>query len=359
MNKICKFNSMNEKSSELHFACSTGDVVNAKYLLNIGADINQKNNVGDTPLHYAKNEEIVNLLLENHVNISIKNDEGKTPLINYCMLENKNLAKLLLKNNANINEMCKLNRTALHNTCNIYYRSNDAVLADNNSNQTPITIDLFAIETVKFLIDQKINVDATDIFGATALHYACRYCPVILIQILLLNNANVNQTDNRQKLPLHYAMERNSKEIIKSLFLYETNIDYENSIVQLYYYNLEMDGDIAYVRFFVFYLCKHNYDKMRKFAVLEYYRKYFRYFDEIWNLNDEYISDNNSISYYKFIVIKTLLLSKMLDFKKLKQSKFKNQIYADEFLQKFPIYACIIRRKYDRIENQLIKFEST
>ena len=55
-----------------------------KFLIENGADINIKNNNGDTVLHEAvlikDNLEVVKLLIENGADINIKNNNGDTVL---------------------------------------------------------------------------------------------------------------------------------------------------------------------------------------------------------------------------------------------------------------------------------------
>ena len=57
-----------------------------KYLEN--GDVNVKNERGMSLLHYAivfNNNEIFNLLLENYINVNIKDNHGDTP-VHYCVV---------------------------------------------------------------------------------------------------------------------------------------------------------------------------------------------------------------------------------------------------------------------------------
>lgn len=81
----------NLKNTPLHYACMRNMVnlsfqkVNiAKFLIDKGADVNAKNIYGDTPLHYASmnNIEITKLLLDNGADVNARNKYDQTPLYN-------------------------------------------------------------------------------------------------------------------------------------------------------------------------------------------------------------------------------------------------------------------------------------
>ena len=59
-------------------AVRDGNIEAVKQHLPAGADVNE--NDGDTPLHYAKDKEIIELLIANGADVNAKDEGGKTPL---------------------------------------------------------------------------------------------------------------------------------------------------------------------------------------------------------------------------------------------------------------------------------------
>lgn len=71
------------KDSQLHEAVNPNSVLQVKECLDNGANINNKNIVGDTVLHIATRKDyfpIVSLLLKKGASINVSNHKGETPL---------------------------------------------------------------------------------------------------------------------------------------------------------------------------------------------------------------------------------------------------------------------------------------
>ena len=91
----------------LHTACEHGNMTIVKTLMEVGANVNDKDVDGNTPLHLSarnkKNETMQTLLRDFKSDLNIKNKEGRTPLHNACVCGNLGGVKLLIKHGARVN----------------------------------------------------------------------------------------------------------------------------------------------------------------------------------------------------------------------------------------------------------------
>ena len=84
--------------------------------LNKGGNVNSKNELDETILHYAATRgctEIVKLLISKGANINLKNEGGQTPLHIASLNEHYRMVELLVSNGANVNDITKGGNTAL------------------------------------------------------------------------------------------------------------------------------------------------------------------------------------------------------------------------------------------------------
>jgi len=66
----------------LHWAVDCGSIELTKKFIDLGIDINFKDNTGQTALHYAvicSHDEISQILIANGADINIRDDLGETP----------------------------------------------------------------------------------------------------------------------------------------------------------------------------------------------------------------------------------------------------------------------------------------
>lgn len=72
---------------------------------------------------------------------------------------------------------------------------------------------------MKFLLDKKADVNATDKNGLTPLHSAAfaELHGEEIVELLVEKKANVNATDNKGRTPLHITAENGYKTVAKSL----------------------------------------------------------------------------------------------------------------------------------------------
>ncbi|EAY08996.1 ankyrin repeat protein, putative [Trichomonas vaginalis G3] len=123
-----------------------------EYFFSRGANINEKNNDGETALHITASQnsiETVEFLISHGANINEKDQFGQTALHCAAEINRKEIAELLISHGANINEKNQYEETALHKA------------AWHNSK-----------ETAEVLISHGANINEKDEYGTTALRKA-------------------------------------------------------------------------------------------------------------------------------------------------------------------------------------------
>jgi ankyrin repeat protein len=167
-----------------------------------GQNPNQNIFDGSTMGHLAawqNDEKLLNLALQYKVDINYTNKNGETPVHWAAASKNINLLnmisndKLFLKS---INKTTKSGRTPLH--FNALYSGN--------------------LEILKFLIQNKIDLNIQDINGQTALDYAIISQKWDFAEILLINGANPNIKDKNEETFDSYLLTRGNSEGYLKLF---------------------------------------------------------------------------------------------------------------------------------------------
>ena len=121
----------NNGATSLHLAAFENDVQTAQKLLNTGANVNARNNDGETPIFYAvqfRYIEMIKLLIKYNASLLVRDNEGATPL--------NRLIQISQKSRTNDTFIIQLFLTALRfhdsNTCK---NSNYILMAADNSIQ--------------------------------------------------------------------------------------------------------------------------------------------------------------------------------------------------------------------------------
>ncbi|WP_422469174.1 ankyrin repeat domain-containing protein, partial [Endozoicomonas sp. ALC013] len=151
-----------------------------KALLVAGASVNARNRLGRTPLHFAHSQEVVKELLAWGADIEARDHTGETPLFSACHQDSLEELKVLLAAGACVNARDDLGRTPLHKA-----RSS---------------------EIVNELLAWGADIEAKDNDKATPL-----ICAIIIYgkfeaaKALLFAGANIEAADEFQRTPLHLA----------------------------------------------------------------------------------------------------------------------------------------------------------
>jgi TIR domain-containing protein/ankyrin repeat protein len=185
------------ENNELLSAASSGDIATAARLLGQGADVDTKNNQGDTPLMLATKSgkiDTARLLIEKGANIEAKNNVGETALVAACTAGNADIAQLLVEKGA-------------------------ATDARDDSGATPL---MYAglggnVAIIDLLLAKGANLNAADDKGETPLMYAASAGSVDAVNLMLRKGANAAARDHNGQTALGYATQWKRLEVVKLL----------------------------------------------------------------------------------------------------------------------------------------------
>jgi len=105
----------NDGAAGMHIAAQTGNLQIMAVLYKAGADINQRDGLGNTPLEYAAEHahtEAVKLLLDLKANVDVENKNGMTPLMFAAKAGDIDSVNVLLAHGANPNKVDYTGRDA-------------------------------------------------------------------------------------------------------------------------------------------------------------------------------------------------------------------------------------------------------
>ena len=183
----------------LHKAAQSGQLAVATFLLNNGAEVDLRNNSGETPLHLAAaqgHKAMVELLLSRGADVQAQADKysNYTPLHLAAASGFRSLVELLLAHKAQVNAKADGGTTALHLAAVNGFKAVAEVLLKNGADVNATASDVRP-------------ADSTAASQGTPLHLAVARANQPLAELLLASNANVNAVDAAGETPLHLAAE--------------------------------------------------------------------------------------------------------------------------------------------------------
>lgn len=144
-----------------------------KLLITAGSKVNAQTNTKDTALHLVDNPFTTQLLIEAGADVNAKNDVGNTPLHE---VEDLDIAKLLISAGAKVNALNNLGETPLLVAANAQIEQllidSDASLVDVSDKGRSIMHSAFLHTTLLKALKQGVNVNRADYLGNTPLDYA-------------------------------------------------------------------------------------------------------------------------------------------------------------------------------------------
>jgi len=218
--------------------CRKGDRAGIERHLRAGADIQETDVEGNTPLHVAveapRNETAtLQCLLEHGACINEPNDLGVTPL--HCVVLRKTnqrgVAKLLLEHGAEVDARTLTGKTPLHFACEYHahevvevlclYKADTNLLDSNGSAPVHKLLDgREGRDTVKNQILDSLlrfgsEVQFANMSGFQPLHLASRWGHTRCVRCLLEHGANPTSPTHAGQLALHLACQSRNPEVVQ------------------------------------------------------------------------------------------------------------------------------------------------
>ena len=215
-------------TSFLHDACIKGDLNIVKILLNMTPevenylfnrhfptifDINDEDNYRNTPLNYACRGgymRIANLLLQKGADVNAKNNLGYTPL--HQLFEITIEGSFIFETN---------NANYVYTSAKLLIDAGADVNAKDNNGDTPLHINCRSIQEskyyiVKALLENGADVNAINNLGYTPLHINCMNIETmedtLVSEFLISKGADINVKDNQNKTPFEYITDPKLRE---------------------------------------------------------------------------------------------------------------------------------------------------
>ena len=224
-------------------------------LIAAGADINERNHFGSTPLwavlvppaHTEEKiqlqKELLELLIKKKADINAIDTGNVSALHVAARLERKDLVKLLLDKGANIYAKSDAGTTVLHEAAQSGYKDLVEFLLDkgldihakdnNGTTVLHVAAECGQRKLVEFLLANEADIHAKDNNGTTVLHAAAKSGKIKLVAFLLDNGADINVKDAKGTTVLHAAAQSGNKDLVEFLLANGADINVKDNEGQM------------------------------------------------------------------------------------------------------------------------------
>lgn len=188
----------------LAWAAKNGSREMVLFLTEHGADKDQEDNLGLTPLMLALKRNHTRILQFLLGDVNHRDLQGRTPL---HIAQSYEAVRFLVDNGADVNARDEEGRTPLH------------VLCKNNRPET---------DAIRYLLDHGAKVDLKDSDGDTPFLGATIVQKYYYMKVLLSYGADINATDGEHQTSLFLAALRNDVPMVKTLLDFGADFTIQN-----------------------------------------------------------------------------------------------------------------------------------
>lgn len=371
----------------LRFAVTRSNSDLMKFMLEVGLDINKRDEYGNTALHCAifhNNFCQVQFLIGHGADVTLPNNAGTTPLHYPCghPLDNSlNICELLLGNNADCNARDEHGRTPLHDAVRSRRLKLAELLLDHGADVSAADHDGFTalhfvyadtkVHLVELLLDHGSDIYSQTNRGSTALHEAVYHANVEVTEMLLRRGAMVDKKCKRGSTPLAWAVGGGCCKCVQLLFEYGANLfektapyprDIHNdspSMISILRYaagHLEMSALILQQLVKMEHLNFNIEVDDWQLIVSDYYlNEHYQVCTlELQRMKDTILYEN--ISLFNLLMGSEKIISKYVGDKKLARA-----LYKEYYARDFPIYYVSLKKVFDakvkacRLQNRAVE----
>jgi ankyrin repeat protein len=218
----------------LHSASKSGSTELVRLLIQEGADVNARDEDGESPLHGAMaksdNYDIARILIEHGADLSSQAVDGKTPFHN---IFNNTISQVLMRDgwlenmlpDSEVMSITHFLAWSSTSTAEIFQRGHsydDAeLLSADSSGRTCLHFAASRgnLEVLSYLVRQVSleDLEKKDIRGRTPFHYAVESSRAAgVIDILTKRGCNIHAADHTGRNALHWAARSNNFEAVRS-----------------------------------------------------------------------------------------------------------------------------------------------
>ncbi|KFW80884.1 Serine/threonine-protein phosphatase 6 regulatory ankyrin repeat subunit C, partial [Manacus vitellinus] len=218
-------------NTALHIACYMGQDAVANELVNVGANVNQPNEKGFTPLHFAavstNGALCLEILVNNGADVNFQSKEGKSPLHMAAIHGRFTRSQILIQNGSEIDCADKYGNTPLHVAARYGHELLISTLMTNGADTARRGIhDMFPLhlavlfgfsDCCRKLLSSGFDINTPDNLGRTCLHAAASGGNVECLNLLLSSGADLRRRDKFGRTPLHSAAANGSYQCTMTL----------------------------------------------------------------------------------------------------------------------------------------------